>query len=148
MRYGYQNPKQEKPLARPFARSNLVFHTPQAWGPKIFKMRPLEQLQANLLLGWKAGDYITWDPLDTYELQDNLQWTSEFTADLRVAKNISSENYDLMFFMDVTNVFGLQYISMQGFDGGDDWRNYLESLHLPMYGDCLLYTSPSQRDRG
>ena len=37
--------------------------------------------------------------------------------------------------MDVTNIFGLQYISMQGFDGGDDWRNYLESLHLPMYGD-------------
>ncbi|CUV10571.1 TonB-dependent receptor [hydrothermal vent metagenome] len=135
MRYGYQNPKQEKPLARPFARSNLVFHIPQAWGPKIFKMRPLEQLQANLLLGWKAGDYITWDPLDTYELQDNLQWTSEFTADLRVAKNISSKNSDLMFFMDVTNIFGLQYISMQGFDGGDDWRNYLESLHLPMYGD-------------
>ena len=135
MRYGYQNPKQEKPLARPFARSNLVFHTPQAWGLKIFKMRPLEQLQANLLLGWKAGDYITWDPLDTYELQDNLQWTSEFTADLRVAKNISSKNSDLMFFMDVTNIFGLQYISMQGFDGGDDWRNYLESLHLPMYDD-------------
>ena len=135
LRYGYQNPKQEKPLARPFARSNLVFHTPQAWGPKIFKMRPLEQLQANLLLGWKAGDYITWDPLDTYELQDNLQWTSEFTADLRVAKNISSKNSDLMFFMDVTNIFGLQYISMQGFDGGDDWRNYLESLHLPMYDD-------------
>jgi hypothetical protein len=24
---------------------------------------------------------------------------------------------------------------MQGFDGGDDWRNYLESLHLPMYND-------------
>ena len=38
-----------------------------------------------------------------------------------------------MFFMDITNVLGLQYISMQGFDGGDDWRNYVESLHLPMY---------------
>ena len=50
-----------------------------------------------------------------------------------IAKNISSEKIDLMFFMDITNILGLQYISTQGFDGGDDWRDYLESLHLPMY---------------
>jgi len=133
LRYGYQNPKQEKPLARPFVRSSLVFHTPKAWGPKILGMRPFGQWQANMLLTWKAGDYITWDPLDTYELQDNLQWKSEFNSDLRIAKNISGGKTDLMFFMDITNVLGLQYISMQGFDGGDDWRNYVESLHLPMY---------------
>jgi len=133
LRYGYQNPKQEKPLARPFVRSSLVFHTPKAWGPKILGMRPFGQWQANVLLTWKAGDYITWDPLDTYELQDNLQWRSEFNSDLRIAKNISGGKTDLMFFMDITNVLGLQYISMQGFDGGDDWRNYVESLHLPMY---------------
>jgi len=149
LRYGYQNPKQEKPLARPFARSSLVFHTPKVWGPKIFGMRPFEQWQANILLGWKAGEYITWDPLDTYELQDNLQWRSEFTGDLRIAKNISGEKFDLMFFMDVNNVFGLQYISMQGFDSGDDWRNYLESLHLQMYNDeeyiAKGYTSGNDR---
>ena len=133
LRYGYQNPKQEKPLARPFARSSLVFQTPKAWGPKIFGMRPFGQWQANMLLTWKAGDYTTWDPLDTYELQDNLQWRSEFNGDLRIAKNISGEKNDLLFFMDITNVLGLQYISIQGFDGGDDWRDYLESLHLPMY---------------
>jgi hypothetical protein len=133
LRYGYQNPKQEKPLARPFARSSLVFHTPKAWGPKIFGMRPFGQWQANMLLTWKAGDYTTWDPLETYELQDNLQWRSEFNGDLRIAKNISGEKNDLLFFMDITNVLGLQYISIQGFDGGDDWRDYLESLHLPMY---------------
>ena len=149
LRYGYQNPKQEKPLARPFARSSLVFHTPKVWGPKIFGMRPFEQWQANILLGWKAGEYITWDPLDTYELQDNLQWRSEFTGDLRIAKNISGEKFDLMFFMDVNNVFGLQYITMQGFDSGDDWRNYLESLHLQMYNDeeyiAKGYTSGNDR---
>ena len=133
LRYGYQNPKQEKPLARPFARSSLVFHTPKAWGPKIFGMRPFGQWQANMLLTWKAGDYTTWDPLETYVLQDNLQWRSEFNGDLRIAKNISGEKNDLLFFMDITNVLGLQYISIQGFDGGDDWRDYLESLHLPMY---------------
>jgi len=135
LRYGHQNPKQEKPLARPFARSSLIFHTPKSWGPKVFNMRPLAQCQANLLMSWKAGDYITWDPLDTYELQDNLQWKGSYTADLRIAKNISGEKLNLMFFMDIDNILGLKYISMQGFDSGDDWRNYLESLHLPMYKD-------------
>jgi len=96
-------------------------------------MRPFGQWQANMLLTWKAGDYTTWDPLETYVLQDNLQWRSEFNGDLRIAKNISSEKNNLLFFMDITNVLGLQYISTQGFDGGDDWRDYLESLHLPMY---------------
>mgnify|MGYP003322945523 FL=1 len=133
MRYGYQNPKQEKPLARPFLRANLVLHTPKAWGPKLLGTHPLDQWQINLLLGWKAGDYITWDPLDTYELQDNLQWKSQYSADLRMGKNISTNKLDLMVFVDINNVFDLQYIAMQGFDGGDDWRNYMESLQLPMY---------------
>ena len=133
LRYGHQNPKQEKPLSRPFARSSLAFHTPKSWGPRIFNTKPLGQWQANILIGWKAGEYITWDPLDTYELQDNLQWKGSYTTDLRIAKNISSEKLNLMFFIDVNNIWGLQYISMQGFDSGDDWRDYLESLHLPMY---------------
>lgn len=135
MRYGYQNPKQEKPLARPFLRANLALHTPKSWGPKLLGTHPLDQWQINLLLGWKSGDYITWDPLDTYELQDNLQWKDEFSADLRMGKNISTNKVELMIFVDINNVFDLEYISMQGFDGGDDWRNYLESLHLPMYND-------------
>ena len=46
---------------------------------------------------------------------------------------MSSWKIDLRVFMDITNILGLQYISTQGFDGGDDWRDYLESLHLPMY---------------
>ena len=133
MRYGYQNPKQEKPLARPFLRANLVLHTPKAWGPKLLGTHPLDQWQINILLGWKAGDYITWDPLETYELQDNLQWKSQYSADLRMGKNISTNKLDLMVFVDINNVFDLQYIAMQGFDGGDDWRNYMESLQLPMY---------------
>jgi hypothetical protein len=52
-----------------------------------------------------------------------------------MGKNISTNKLDLMVFVDINNVFNLQYIAMQGFDGGDDWRNYLESLHLPMYND-------------
>jgi hypothetical protein len=50
-----------------------------------------------------------------------------------MGKNISTNKLDLMVFVDINNVFDLQYIAMQGFDGGDDWRNYMESLQLPMY---------------
>jgi len=135
MRYGYQNPQQEKPLARPFFRANLVLHTPKAWGPQVLGARPLDQLQINFLLGWKAGEYLTWDPTDTYELQDNLQWKSQYSADLRVGKQISRDKANVQLFMEVRNVFNLKYISMQGFADGDDWRSYLESLHLPMYKD-------------
>ncbi|MFH1851244.1 MAG: TonB-dependent receptor [Candidatus Neomarinimicrobiota bacterium] len=135
MRYGYQNPQQEKPLARPFLRANLVFHTPPAWGPQLLGGRPLDQLQVNLLLGWKAGEFETWDPLNTYELQDNLQWKGQYSADLRLGKNISRKNSAVMLFMEITNVLNLQYIATQGFSDGDDWRSYLESLHLPMYDD-------------
>ncbi|MBC8401486.1 MAG: TonB-dependent receptor [Candidatus Marinimicrobia bacterium] len=135
MRYGYQNPKQEKPLSRPYLRANLVFHTPKTFGPQLLGRHPLDQLQINLLLGWKAGEYVTWDPLDTYELQDNLQWKGQYSTDLRLGKSISRKSSNVMLFLEVTNILGLKYISTQGFSTGDDWRSYLESLHLPMYKD-------------
>ncbi len=133
LRYGYQNPKQEKPLARPIFRANLAFQTPKAWGPELMGSRFLEQVQLGFLLGWKSGEYLTWDPLDTYELQNNLQWKSQYSVDMRIGKQLSRDKANVHFFMDIANVFNLEYISMQGFDGGDDWREYLRSLHLPMY---------------
>lgn len=108
-------------------------------GPQVLGIRPLDQLQINFLLGWKAGEYLTWDldrSLGTYEeLQDKLQWKGQYSADLRVGKQISGDKANVQLFMEVTNVFNLKYISMQGFAAGDDWRSYLESLHLPMYRD-------------
>jgi len=133
LRYGHQNPKQEKPLSRPYWRANLIFHTPKSFGPVLLGGRPLDKLQLNLLFGWKAGEYFTWDPLNTKELQDNLQWKGLWTADLRLAKTVVSKQTSLMFFMEINNLLGLEYLAYQGFSGGDDWRNYLESLHLPMY---------------
>lgn len=135
LRYGHQNPKQEKPLARPYWRANLTATSPKAFGPTLFGRRPLGQLQANVLLGWKAGEYFTWDPLNTHELENNLQWKGEWTADLRLAKSVAMNSGSLMFFMEITNFLGLEYLSIQGFADGDDWRKYLESLHLPMYKD-------------
>lgn len=108
-------------------------NTPQGFGPKLFGSRPLSQLQANLLLGWKAGEYFTWDPLNTKELQNNLQWKGEWTADLRLAKSVALKSNSLMVFLEITNFLGLEYLSPQGFADGDDWRKYLETLHLPMY---------------
>lgn len=133
LRYGHQNPKQEKPLSRPYWRANLTFHTPKSFGPALLGGRPLDKFQLNLLFGWKAGEYFTWDPLNTKELQDNLQWKGQWTADLRLAKSVARKHTSLMFFMEVNNFLGLEYLAYQGFSGGDDWRNYLESLHLSMY---------------
>ena len=133
MRYGFQNPKQEKPLARPFARANVIFKTPVGWGPKLLGSSFFDQIQINFLFGWKAGDYVTWDPLETHVLVDNLQWRNQFSADMRIGKNIEARGLEVMYFLDMKNVFNLEYISMQGFADGDDWRSYLNSLHLPLY---------------
>ena len=132
-RYSAQNPLQEKPLARPVARSNMNFHTPDHFGPKLFGHRIFKDLQMSVLFKWKAGDYMTWDPLETFKLSSNVQWKDRLGADLRLSKDFPLSSSRINAFLDVQNFLGLQYMSMAAFDGGDDFRDYMYSLHLPMY---------------
>lgn len=132
-RYSAQNPLQEKPLARPTARANINFHAPDKFGPSLFGHKLMKDLRLSVLLKWKAGSYTTWDPLETYKLTSNVQWKDRFESDLRLTKDFKLKSTRLSAFMDIQNFLGLEYMSTAAFDGGDDYRDYMYSLHLPMY---------------
>jgi len=132
--YGLQNPYQERPLARPVARANLNVRSPRNWGPTVAGINPLSQIQIGLLADWKAGRYETYDPLETYELNQNLQWKSNYNVDLRLSKRGQVGKYNISLFIDVNNVFNIKTLREQGFAPDDlDRKYYLKSLHLPMY---------------
>jgi len=133
--YGLENPYQARPLPQPIARANVTLGSPYGWGPKIAGITPLGDLRLSLLCYWKAGDYMTWDPLQTFQLQDNLQWKDEYNFDLRLSKDVKFGKYNLSLFVDIKNLLDTKYIEMVGFSDGTDQNNYFKSLHLPMYKD-------------
>lgn len=130
---GIYNPYMEVPLARPYARAYLTVHSPDDFGPLVLGNNVLGDIHISSLISWKAGYYETWDPLQTFQLQDNIQWKDEYMVDLRISKNISIGSYNATLYADIHNLFDFKYLSDNGFADGTDRRRYLESLHLPMY---------------
>jgi hypothetical protein len=131
--YGLYNPYQEKPLARPIARANIRLHTPAGWGPRVTSYKPIDNFLVSVLFQWRSGNYETWDPLETHELSQNLHWRGRYYFDLRIRKSLRIGNANFSVFADIQNLFNNKFIHGQGFSDGDDRRDYLESLHLPMY---------------
>jgi len=131
--YGLQNPYQERPLARPILRVNVIFRTPDDWGPTIAAVRPLSNFSISPLFYWKSGRYDTWDPLNTYELQDNLHWKATYYLDLRLSKRMRFGGTDFTLFADVKNLLNTKILNSMGFQDDNDEQNYFRSLHLPMY---------------
>jgi len=135
--YGLQNPYQERPLARPLLRYNLRFRSPVDWGPTVGGIKPLGDLQLSLLFYWRAGSHMTWDPLETDVLQDNLQWKDNYTYDARLSKRMRIDRYSFSLYLDIKNLFNQRRINTRGFASGEDRRNYFDSLHLPMYEEDI-----------
>jgi outer membrane receptor for ferrienterochelin and colicin len=137
MLYGLYNPNLEVPLARPYARANLVMASPGTFGPKIGRFYPLGDLQLSWLGKWKAGAYETWDPMMTLQLTQNLQWKDEYNLDLRVSKMVKAGRLGLQLFADIQNILDLKYLWDRSFYASDvtDRENYYKSLHLKMYDD-------------
>jgi len=131
--YGLQNPYQERPTARPVARANIRFMSPKDFGPTIAGIKPFGDIQLNFLYSWKSGEWMTWDPLATYELKDNLQWINYSIWDVRLGKGVEIGGTSISFFMDIHNLFNTKHLHTQGFADGEDRNLYLTSLHLPMY---------------
>ena len=134
---GLRNPQQEKPLARPFARANAQLRTPDNWGPALGGIKPLEDLTVDLLFQFKSGDYFTWEAgIGPFTVENNLQWKSTYDWDLRIGKRVAIGSYDFTFFADIFNVFNTKRMSGAGFRSTQvDIRNYLNSLHLPLYAE-------------
>ncbi|MGB5895012.1 MAG: TonB-dependent receptor [Ignavibacteriaceae bacterium] len=144
---GLRNPIQEKPLAQPHANANFNIMSPAGWGPTIGDYPFLDLLSVNFLITWATGNYLTWDPLPPFTEENNLQWSDRWKVDMRISKTFDISTFEFDLFVDVVNVFDLRYLSgvtlvdeeggaaVPGFDGEADWRDYLNSLHLPIYSD-------------
>lgn len=131
--YGLENPYQEVPEARPYARASILFSSPRDFGPDLGGIKPLANVRLNTLFRYKAGRYETWDPLDTKELKNNIQWESSYTFDFRLSKFMRMSGMNFEVFMDVNNLFDSYVFSNQSFYNSDDHDRYMESLHLPLY---------------
>ncbi len=130
--YLKQNPYQERPKPRPYARANLDFHTPVDFGPALMGINPLGGWYLNLLATWKAGAYTTYNPENIlgYGVINNVQWVDNYMLDLRFTKNFQMEKFRLQFYVDVSNLLNTKFLSYSGFSGSRDYDDYMQSLRF------------------
>lgn len=123
-------PYQDKPRARPYARTNLDLHTPVKFGPSFSGIYPLGEWNLNILANWRAGSYTTYNPNNLPYVVNNVQWSDRFSMDLRLSKVIRISKRDVQFYVDITNVLNLKYLDYSGFSDTYDYLDYLASLHF------------------
>ena len=140
---------QEKPIPRPYARANIDFFTPLAFGPKIMGFFPLEDWRLNVLGTWRLGYYLTWTGGGSIPgIVNNVQWKDYYNVDLRLSRNFKFGKTNVEFFVDVSNVFNFKYMTNYGFVDSKDYIAYMKSLHLPAkIGDELTYGNIHGNDR-
>jgi outer membrane receptor protein involved in Fe transport len=126
--YLQQNPYQSKPHPQPYARANVTFTSPEGFGPSLMGLHPLEGWSLNVLAGWSAGSYGTYNPNSIPGVVDNVQWKDNATIDIRLMKNFRFDTYEVQMYLDVKNVFNLKSLSYAGFVDSYDWQDYLASL--------------------
>ena len=130
------NPYQSKPHPQPYARANVTLSTPIGFGPTVLGSKPLEGWSLNILAGWQAGSYATYNPNSTPGVVDNVQWRDNSNVDIRFMKNMRFANYDVQIYMDVKNVLNIKTLNYAGFADSYDYQDYLASLCFPwMDGD-------------
>ncbi len=127
-----QDPDLDRPLARPSIRANVTVRAPNDLGPAFAGIRPLGDLSVSFLVTWQAGNYTTWDPLTTLELENNLQWKGQRYVDIRINKRVQLGRYGFELFADINNALNTKYLT-GGFKDQQDREDYYRSLHLPMY---------------
>lgn len=124
--------QQSKPLPQPFGRISLTFLTPADYGPEFGGIKVLGDWRINLLGRWQAGSHFTFtNQLTTPEVEDNLQWESYKMVDLRLSKQLSVGGVTASVFADINNVFNIENMNQSAFYGPEDFRQYINSLHLP-----------------
>lgn len=123
---------QRKPIPRPYARVNLDFFTPDNFGPEFFSFRPLDSWRLNILGSWKAGSYTTWTgPGGTPPgIKYNVQWRDYWNLNLRFTKSFRIKPVRFELFVDISNAFNTKRLSFAGFFDGQDYLDYMQSLHF------------------
>ncbi len=130
--------EQNRPLPRPFGSANLNFFTPSEFGPEVAGLYPLGDFRISLLADWQSGQHFTWTGGGAIPgIQDNVQMRDFWNVDLRFSKNFYiADMLNLEFILDVNNVFNFKNMfssvfNSYGFGDGEDYLNYMRSLHLP-----------------
>lgn len=140
--YGKRNPIVERPLPRPYANANIRILSPEGWGPTLGEYHFLDNLSLNFLVSWRTGNYLTWEPIPPYQAQNNLQWKDVWNVDMRINKRFRISTFEFDLFADVVNLFDLKYLNGLGFADEADFRDYMNSLHLPIYAQEKYKNDP------
>ncbi len=128
------NPYQSKPRPQPYARMNLNFRTPVDFGPQWNGLGVINNWNLSILAYWRSGSYYTYNPYNKPGVLYNTQWRDYHNVDFRLSKTFQLKsfglNYDVQFFLDVTNAFNVKYMSWAGFSDRYDREDYLRSLNF------------------
>ncbi len=123
---------QSKPVPRPYARVNLNIFTPEEFGPEYEGFYPLGDWNLNILGSWSNGYYLTYTGRGSIPgISNNFQWNDSWGLDLRISKDFNIYGVNLELFADISNALNLKYMTQYGFYDGNDYYDYMESLHLP-----------------
>jgi len=140
---GLYQSEENRPTTRPVITGNLSLHSPDDWGPTMLNYHYLGGWLVSFLGRWERGRTFTWNPENVRNLTDNLRWPDYYRFDLKVSKRFSFYGVNANFYIDVYNLFNTKINWMYEewcFRNDNDRRNYLTSLHLPMYKDKEIYS--------
>ncbi|MGE5313201.1 MAG: TonB-dependent receptor [Acidobacteriota bacterium] len=129
--YLQQNPYQSKPHPQPYARANVVFRTPDTFGPMVMDSYLLGGWSLNVLASWRAGSYATYNPNSIPGVVDNVQWRDNYNVDLRFMKAFRMFGFECQAYLDIHNVFNFKSLNYAGFVDSYDYQDYLASLCFP-----------------
>lgn len=120
---------QDRPIPQPYARMNLTVHSPDNYGPSLFDQHLLGALSMNMTADWQAGYWTTWNPGGLPDVAYNVKSVDFFNTYLRIDKTFNFNHYNLVFFVDISNVLNTRRL----WNTGD--FSYMESLHFPQSDD-------------
>jgi hypothetical protein len=131
-----RNLYQRKPLPQPYARMNLMFHSPRNFGPDLLGLKPLGDWAFNLVYNWESGEYIDWNPNNNPDVYDNVHVKDYHDLILRINKiiTLTKMKMQITFFVDINNVLNIKRLSGASFYdilSPVDFIPYMASLHLP-----------------
>ncbi len=139
----YQNPSDQRlyeqnvtnfsqlqPIPTPWANLVLTFKTPDDYGPKVVNNNILGDWDLTFIGNWRAGGYVTWAPSNSRVI-NNVKAVDYWNLDMRISKAFDMGPVQLTFLLDAGNLLNLKRFSGEGFSDFEDFRNYMNSLHLP-----------------
>ena len=125
------NFSQLQPIPTPWANMVLTFKTPTDYGLKFLNNNVLGDWALTFIGNWRSGGYVTWSPSNNTVI-NNLKVVNYWNLDLQVSKTVNLGPVDLTLLVDASNVLNLKRFSGVGFSDPQDFKNYMNSLHLPV----------------